>query len=31
MGEQIDWIYSMSGALKTIEADLVMLAALVKK
>lgn len=31
IGEQIDWIHNMSGALKTIEADSVMLAALVKK
>ena len=29
--EQIDWIHNMAGSLKTIEADSVMLAALVKK
>ena len=31
IGEQIDWIHNMAGSLKTIEADSVMLAALVKK
>lgn len=31
IGEQIDWVHNMAGALKTIEADSVMLAALVKK
>ena len=29
--EQIDWIHNMAGSLRTIEADSVMLAALVKK
>ena len=31
IGEQIDWIHNMAGSLKTIEADSVLLAALVKK
>ena len=31
IGEQIEWIHNMAGSLKTIEADSVMLAALVKK
>ena len=31
IGEQIDWIHNMAGSLKTIVADSVMLAALVKK
>ncbi len=31
IGEQIDWIHNMAGSLRTIEADSVMLAALVKK
>lgn len=31
IGEQIDWIHNMAGSLKTIGADSVMLAALVKK
>ncbi len=31
IGEQIDWIHNMAGSLKTIEADSVMLVALVKK
>ena len=31
IGEQIDWIHNMAGSLKTIEANSVMLATLVKK